>query len=148
MLSIGIGQQLSMLNAETVPHEDKHKAHFKPVVVSCVHSVLLVIILLLAGCCTSVTAICLLSELLHLLLTQALCHLNLLTCLPVPCCSCLQHLLKDLRLFKDEAGKAGLDTQLPAALEAITQAACERGLENADYSAVYAAVAHPEAHKQ
>ncbi|GLI68090.1 hypothetical protein VaNZ11_012378 [Volvox africanus] len=55
-----------------------------------------------------------------------------------------KHLLKDVRLFENEAAAAGLDTRLLAALKAVTQDAVDRGLANTDYSAVFDAVAHPE----
>ncbi|GIM08347.1 hypothetical protein Vretimale_12380 [Volvox reticuliferus] len=55
-----------------------------------------------------------------------------------------KHLLKDVRLFENEAAAAGLDTRLLAALKAVTQDAVDRGLADTDYSAVFDAVAHPQ----
>lgn len=58
-------------------------------------------------------------------------------------CVCMQHLLKDIKLFGLEAAKAGLDTNLLTGLETVIESTVQRGLGNTDYSAVYDGVINP-----
>ena len=51
----------------------------------------------------------------------------------------LKHLLKDVRLFRDVAESLGMDTALPAAIEAACVRALDQGFGNQDYSALYEA---------
>jgi 3-hydroxyisobutyrate dehydrogenase len=52
----------------------------------------------------------------------------------------LKHLLKDVRLFRQVAGQAGLDTALTETIEAACVRALDRGFGDQDYSAVYQAL--------
>lgn len=52
----------------------------------------------------------------------------------------LKHLLKDVRLFRDVAERAGLDTGALAGIEAACVRAGAMGLADQDYSAVYEAL--------
>jgi 3-hydroxyisobutyrate dehydrogenase len=51
-----------------------------------------------------------------------------------------KHLLKDTRLFLQEAIAAGLRVDPLAGVERILAIACELGLEDSDYSALRAAI--------
>ena len=55
-----------------------------------------------------------------------------------------KHLLKDVRLFKQEAVGSRVSTGLSSALEAIISTTIDRGLGDADYSAVREGVLVPE----
>ena len=48
-----------------------------------------------------------------------------------------QHLLKDIRLFIDDAKAAGLNTDALEGIERITSKAVEDGMETMDYSSIY-----------
>ncbi|MEL6224038.1 MAG: NAD(P)-dependent oxidoreductase [Cyanobacteria bacterium J06627_8] len=52
-----------------------------------------------------------------------------------------KHLLKDMLLFAETARILGLDTQLPDSVCRVAQQAVDQGFADADYSALYAAVA-------
>lgn len=54
-----------------------------------------------------------------------------------------KHLLKDVKLFAQEAALAGLDTSLLTGLEAVIQSTVDRGLDFTDYSAVHEGVLEP-----
>lgn len=56
---------------------------------------------------------------------------------------CVQHLLKDMRLFTNEAEKVNLDTSLLQGLEAVIASTIDRGLADTDYSAVHEGVTEP-----
>ena len=56
----------------------------------------------------------------------------------------LKHLLKDVRLFGEEARKAEIDERLLNSMEATIQDAVDRGYSDADYSAIYEAVFNPK----
>ena len=58
-------------------------------------------------------------------------------------CVCVQHLLKDMRLFTNEAEKVNLDTSLLQGLEAVIASTIDRGLADTDYSAVHEGVTEP-----
>ena len=47
-----------------------------------------------------------------------------------------KHLLKDVRLFKEEAGGRQINTGLSSSLEAVISTTIDRGFGEADYSAV------------
>ena len=68
-----------------------------------------------------------------------------LTVLHTECvmCACVQHLLKDMRLFTNEAEKVNLDTSLLQGLEAVIASTIDRGLADTDYSAVHEGVTEP-----
>lgn len=51
-----------------------------------------------------------------------------------------KHLLKDANLFLQSAEQVGLQTDSLAGVQRILQIACDQGLADADYSAVFAAV--------
>ncbi len=52
----------------------------------------------------------------------------------------LKHLLKDVRLYRQVAGEAGLDTSLIAAMEQLCSRAEAAGFGDQDYSALYEAL--------
>lgn len=54
-----------------------------------------------------------------------------------------KHLLKDMQLFSQAAATAGLSAELSACVATVVREAIAAGLENKDYSALYAAV-NPE----
>ncbi len=60
-------------------------------------------------------------------------------------CRRAQHLLKDVRLFSEEAQASGLDTGVLNALAAVIASTVDRGLADTDYSAVYEGVTEPAA---
>jgi 3-hydroxyisobutyrate dehydrogenase len=51
-----------------------------------------------------------------------------------------KHLLKDTTLFLNESASLPLDTKIPGAVQAILQAAIAQGLDEDDYSALFAAI--------
>ncbi|NJL02708.1 MAG: NAD(P)-dependent oxidoreductase [Spirulinaceae cyanobacterium SM2_1_0] len=59
-----------------------------------------------------------------------------------------KHLLKDLRLFTQEAAALGLETGSVAALEQVLERTLALGLAEADYSALVQAIAPPTAENQ
>ncbi|GIL79741.1 hypothetical protein Vretimale_12384 [Volvox reticuliferus] len=54
-----------------------------------------------------------------------------------------KHLLKDVRLFENEAAAAGLDTAVQTAVAATISYAMFKGLQDCNYSAVFDAVIEP-----
>lgn len=52
----------------------------------------------------------------------------------------LKHLLKDVRLIRQDAGAKGLDTGVLASLEAVLEQTVERGLGDLDYAVLYEAI--------
>lgn len=59
-----------------------------------------------------------------------------------PLC-CVQHLLKDIKLFASEAEKVDLDSNLLKGLEAVIAQTVSKGLADTDYSAVHEGVLGP-----
>ena len=59
--------------------------------------------------------------------------------------ACVQHLLKDMRLFTNEAEKVNLGTSLlrMQGLEAVIASTVDQGLADTDYSAVHEGVTEP-----
>ena len=55
-----------------------------------------------------------------------------------------QHLLKDIRLFIDDANAAGLNTDALEGIERITGRAVEDGMETMDYSSIYEVICPPK----
>ena len=54
-----------------------------------------------------------------------------------------KHLLKDMKLFAQEAERNELNPTLLVALEEVIAASVDRGLDNTDYSAVHEAIIDP-----
>jgi 3-hydroxyisobutyrate dehydrogenase len=54
-----------------------------------------------------------------------------------------RHLLKDVRLCRDEAGAVGLDTSALEAVEHIIASAIEQGHADSDYSALFEGILNP-----
>lgn len=58
-------------------------------------------------------------------------------------CGIVQHLLKDIKLFNEEARSSMLNTDFLEGLESLINTTVNRGLENADYSSVFEGVSPP-----
>ena len=55
----------------------------------------------------------------------------------------MQHLLKDIKLFNEEARSSMLNTDFLEGLESLISTTVKAGLENSDYSSVYEGVSPP-----
>lgn len=55
-----------------------------------------------------------------------------------------QHLLKDIRLFIDDANAAGLNTDALEGIERITNKTVENGMDLMDYSSIFQVICPPE----
>ncbi len=55
----------------------------------------------------------------------------------------MQHLLKDIKLFNEEARSSMLNTDFLEGLESLISTTVNAGLENSDYSSVYEGVSPP-----
>lgn len=56
---------------------------------------------------------------------------------------CVQHLLKDIKLFANEAEKVDIDSNLLKGLEAVIAQTISKGLADTDYSAVHEGTLEP-----